>query len=84
MGCCESSEKAKGLLNLFKENEKNLSKMKEKWPSGCVYSKWVEEESRLGPNGLTEIRTRTCRKVTGCNDPDYNQDTICEGWSDWI
>ena len=83
MGCDESSEKAKELLKEFETNERNLAQMSERWPSGCVYTNRIDTENRIGPNGLTQIRKRTCRSVTGCDDPDYNHAEICGPWSEW-
>jgi hypothetical protein len=71
------SQKAKDFFDLVK-NESNHNHLLQRWPSGCTYNNW--EETRIGPNG--NLQKRTCRSVTDCDDPDYNHDTICEGWQD--
>ncbi len=51
---------------------------------GCTYNKRVEHEYRTNPeNGRNQARDRTCRSVTGCDDPAQNVPDSCSDWGDW-
>jgi hypothetical protein len=75
----KEKEKALILLKRFEDSEASLNEMIKAWPPGCKYEK--KNESRIGPNGQAQYRT--CRRVYGCDDPDYNHDWICEDWQDY-
>jgi hypothetical protein len=71
------------LLAELMANEKNPKALVANLAPGCIYRQTQDSESRIGPRGQAQVRTRACREVTDCKDPAYNVPKNCDQWSDW-
>ncbi len=74
---------SKKLLDEIIAAETHVASLRTRFAEGCVYNHGDESESRIGPNGLTQIRTRTWREVVNCKDSAYDIPRIYSEWSDW-
>jgi len=64
-------------------SESNMKALAVRLAPGCVYNKTTESDTRIGPQGNAQVRTRTCREVKDCSDSAYNVPKNCDDWSDW-